>query len=571
VSDRLSPIEARLGLIEQALDDVRRRIDALESRGASHADTAEGAPAAAQAPLPLAQASRPDVSSLVSLVGRTFVVLGGAYLLRALTESGRLPGRGGIVLGLAYAVGWFGAADRASPTRPLSGLFHGLAALVISLPLLWEASAHFGLFSPALTAATLALITSVALGVAWHRRLQSLAAIAVLGSICVSIPLVVVTSRPLPFAAGLVALGAATLWLHDARGWSWLRWPAALAADLVALGLIARSAVVPPLEPRGAVIALLLSLLITYVGSAAWRAFVEHEPLQGAEMAQTASALGIGLLGALTIARGVPGVAQPALASLALAGAAVGYAAAFGLLRRPGAHANFVFFTTLAFALLLIGGGAIVSGPAQLAWCGALALAAAAAAARTAEPQLSLHATGLTLAMAGASGMLSWSATVWFATMAGAPWSPAFPAHLATIVVAAACLAIPPPAGPAAAAPALAVVSRFGLAILLVAGSGGMLVRWLGPLVAGDALDAGVLASMSTAVLAGSALVVALCARIKSRVEFRWLVYPVLAAGGLKLVADDFRHSTPATLFAALAMYGAALILAPRIARRPSG
>ena len=71
------------------------------------------------------------------------------------TESGRLPGRGGVVLGLAYAVAWFGAADRAGVTRPLSGLFHGLAAVVISLPLLWEASAHFRLLSPPASAAML--------------------------------------------------------------------------------------------------------------------------------------------------------------------------------------------------------------------------------------------------------------------------------------------------------------------------------------------------------------------------------------------------------------------------------
>jgi len=49
---------------------------------------------------------------------------------------------------------------------------------------------------------------------------------------------------------------------------------------------------------------------------------------------------------------------------------------------------------------------------------------------------------------------------------------------------------------------------------------------------------------------------------------FAWLVYPVLAAGGVRLVLDDFRHSEPSTLFIALALYGAALAFAPRIASR---
>ena len=91
---------------------------------------------------------------------------------------------------------------------------------------------------------------------------------------------------------------------------------------------------------------------------------------------------------------------------------------------------------------------------------------------------------------------------------------------------------------------------------------------WLGPLVAGEPIDAGVLASVTTVVLAASAVAVAAMSRLLRYVEFRWLVYAVLVAGALKLVVDDFRRSSPATLFAALAVYGVALILAPRILRR---
>jgi hypothetical protein len=36
---------------------------------------------------------------------------------------------------------------------------------------------------------------------------------------------------------------------------------------------------------------------------------------------------------------------------------------------------------------------------------------------------------------------------------------------------------------------------------------------------------------------------------------------------GLKMVAQDFKFSRPATLFIALALYGAALIIAPRLRR----
>ena len=219
--------------------------------------------------------------------------------------------------------------------------------------------------------------------------------------------------------------------------------------------------------------------------------------------------------------------------------------------------------------LLLIGSSASLSGPALVAWHGALAVVAAALALRAFEPQFSLHAAILGFAIAAASGTLVWAADVWFTT---GPWRPLTAATVTTVVVAAACLAIPPTASGAGPdgvrVPFLASVSRFILAVVLLVVSGGIAVWWLAPLIASEPVDAGVFASMTTIVLAASAVAVAAVFRITSWVEFRWLVYPVLVAGGLKLVVDDFRHSTPATLFAALAVYGVVLILAPRLLRR---
>jgi hypothetical protein len=48
------------------------------------------------------------------------------------------------------------------------------------------------------------------------------------------------------------------------------------------------------------------------------------------------------------------------------------------------------------------------------------------------------------------------------------------------------------------------------------------------------------------------------------------LLYPLLAWGAVKLVVEDFSSSAPALLFVALALYGAALIVGPRMARRGS-
>ena len=52
---------------------------------------------------------------------------------------------------------------------------------------------------------------------------------------------------------------------------------------------------------------------------------------------------------------------------------------------------------------------------------------------------------------------------------------------------------------------------------------------------------------------------------------FGYLLYPLLAWGAVKLVIEDFSSSAPALLFVALALYGAALIVGPRMARKSIG
>jgi hypothetical protein len=80
-------------------------------------------------------------------------------------------------------------------------------------------------------------------------------------------------------------------------------------------------------------------------------------------------------------------------------------------------------------------------------------------------------------------------------------------------------------------------------------------------------VDLGALATVRTCVLAIAVLLIAWGARHGRFREWAWLVYPLLVIVGLKMVAQDFKYSRPATLFIALALYGIALIVAPRLRR----
>ncbi|MDL2718344.1 MAG: hypothetical protein PT977_11350, partial [Acidobacteriota bacterium] len=105
-------LENRVALLEGALRDVRARLAAVEAGRAAPQAVAMAA-ASAQAPPPKAREEAEEgapVANALTLAGRSFLVLGGAFLLRAITEGGRLPVFVGALLGLAYALLWIGAA-----------------------------------------------------------------------------------------------------------------------------------------------------------------------------------------------------------------------------------------------------------------------------------------------------------------------------------------------------------------------------------------------------------------------------------------------------------------------------
>jgi hypothetical protein len=145
------------------------------------------------------------------------------------------------------------------------------------------------------------------------------------------------------------------------------------------------------------------------------------------------------------------------------------------------------------------------------------------------------------------------------------------PIAVAVLLGAAACWAIP--MSPAAASSSIGRMPRLAIAIVLVWSAAGWLVDLVAaalPHPANLGIDAGALATVRTGVLAAAALALAWAGRSERFRESGWLLYPVLAAGGLKLLVEDLPRSRPATLFIALAAYGGALIIAPRLARSRS-
>jgi hypothetical protein len=554
MDDRLSRLEATVHRLEA-------RLAALEHERGTYV-SAE--PAADEESGARPRIARDEFVTVLSYVGRTLVALGGAYLLRALTDSAILPQAAGIAVGLAYALSWLVLADRAGRT-PLNAAFHGLVFAIIAFPLLWEATVRFRFLGPEATAAALTFVTAVAFGVAIRQRLQALAWIVLGAVLPISLALIASTAVVVPFAVFLVLLGVATLWLGYSLNWIWLRWPVALVADVVVYALTLRVSNGAWAESPLRVLGVQMLLLNGYLASIAVRTLFRARDVIGFEIVQTIAVLAAGFGGAVYVAQATgSGLATLALVNLAFGAGCYGVAFAF-IARRQGLHRNFHFYTALGLIMILVSSRLLLGDAALAAVCAALALVSTWGARQVDRVSLAIHGAIYVIVAAAVSGLLT-SAGYALVGSAGSAWNPlSTPAALA-LVTSAACWALP-----AADDRPYARLPRLVIAIVFVWSAGGSLVAVLTPVVSGvpgAGADAGVVATVRTTVLAAAAVSLAWLARYRRFRESTWLLYPVLVAGGLKLLAEDLPRSRPSTLFIAFALYGGALIAAPRLVHR---
>jgi hypothetical protein len=577
VEDRTARLESAVEDLQATVLALQQRLDALEARGPGEAPAA--ADSAAQglaetrsgAAATRARAKDPhDPIAILSLVGRLLLVLAGGFFLRAMTDAGALAVPVGIALAFAYAAVWLFMSDRAGGRAQVpNALFHALAAALVAFPLLVEATTRFKVLSGPASAGVLSLLSAGLLFVAWRRRLRAAAWIAVVGALPASAAILVQTGVVAPFALYLVGLGLATLWLSYSTGWWGSRWPAALAADVAVAAVTLRAFAPEHHDAPGVAVLLQALLLLGYFGSIAVRTLARGHGVSRFEVVQTAAALSVSLGGGVFMARATGAVPAAIGVAAVFVGAAC-YGAAVALVdRREGSAPNFYFYTTLALVLVLAGFGIAVDA----AWSGAVfalfGVLAVALWSRFGRLFMLLHGAVYIVAAAVVTGSLGYCART---LVAGAEGTWAMPDGVMLAVLVASALS----AGFAATRATsggdeLAIGTRFVVTLVFVWIAVGSATGYVAPFVGGLAdgsVDPGVLATVRTGVLSAATLAIAW---IGGRARFRewgWLVYPLLVGIGLKLLTQDFKHSRPATLFVALALYGVALIVAPRLRRR---
>lgn len=565
MDDRVVRLESKVALLTDQMMSLEQRLALVEQRAAAAMASGVGRAIESPGQRSVAEFPKGGVQQLLALAGRTLVVLGGAYLLRALTESNLLTASAGVGLGILYGVPWLLLASRAAARgAEFDAFVHALTAALIGYPLVWEATLRFSVVSPAQGAALLGVLTASGLALAWTRELESLAWVAMLGTAISAVGLAIGTGAWTPYTVLAIGVGIATLWLGYTRDWTILRWPAAAIANTMLLIVTGRA--LASGDVNEALIVQLL-MLAGYLGSFAIRTLLIGRRIIPFEVVQSIGVLVVAYGGAIALTRSTGSNMAVGVTSLALA--AAGYVVAFSFVDRRRPVRNFFFYAVLAQLFALVGIALSVGGDVGAVAYSCAALLTAALARHTGRLVLLLQAGVYATAATLASGLMAQAALAMLI-------SPTTDSGAISVSQILALLAI----GSVTFVRIRPSIETWGIfesilyaalmAFLTCAATGTVIGLSVAVLPLGDNVAGSLLTTVRTIVFVIATLSLAIAARVGGGREAAWLVYPMLLLTGAKVVFVDFPQGRPQTLFAALAFYGVALIVAPRLLRRGS-
>lgn len=489
-------LETRIARLEAAVAVLQARLP--EKRSEPH-----------PAPAPLVK-SLPQEDVLRRL-GRSVLIVGGAYVLRALTETAVISEMTGVLLGLLYALFWIWRNQSATAT-------------VIAGALIWEATARFEILN-ASAAAALALIVALTLMLHALRERsvrEAMLAAAMVGVTCIGVA--VMTQDVVPPLLAIAAAGVALSWVTI-----FLDTPPLVtlglgfATDMLAL-------VTAVLAPRGVVPALLAVVVMWIATPLVLRLLKRERDVRWPELVQAAAVVFFGLGAAVWVTR------SPVVIATCFA---IGIAAYGAVFARASADRG-----TVATALAAGGAIAIAYGtfgtllPSMLA--------------------LTWGAIGFATAVAG--GRWKWDAM----NVQSALWA------VASLIAAGMAQPLPLVAVCALALLSLWWGSREAhacrLALLAVVTSSAFLITMSVALRFMEAPGT-IAVTRSLLIALAAVLLYALTPLVP---EAKTIARALLVIGGIKLIVEDLRVSPAMLIVIALAAYGGALSFAASRRSTPS-
>ncbi len=577
MAQAIGRIPSDVELLSERVRELERRVSALEGEPAS-ASPAPPTPAPATPDSFALRRPRPPETwrgfpapnasaGVLPVFGKAVLGIAGAYLLRAVAESGTLPKLALLVVAIVYAGLWLVWAVRTHANNEFASVTYAITAAVILSPLLWESTVRFQALSPVFTAAVLVALVVLALALAWRQNLQVIPWVATVAAVATALAIMIATRDLVPFTVGLLAIATATEATVCLGRRLTVRAVPAIAADFAVWLLVylmtSPEGVPSEYRPIGApvITALCLALLAIYGGSIGLRSFGLRHQLTMFEIGQGVVAFVLATFGTL---RASPGSAA-ALGGFFLLAAAVFYWGALSRFVGDAHNRNRRVCATYAVALLLAGNLLLFPVSFQVPFLSLAAVTAAFLYVRTSKLSLGMHVSFYLLAAAILSGLLNVAGNALAGTVPSAleagPWVVAISAGL--------CYAIGLRASPDQKTGQWKPRMLWVIPCVLVAGVAAALAVMVGVRLgsASWGLNASRLSVVRTLVTCSIALILGFGGSRLKRAELLWVAYLFIAFGTLKLLFEDLRFGNATSLVASLLFYGLILILIPWLTR----
>jgi hypothetical protein len=574
----MDDLDAVAGLTAR-IENLEQRVSALEHP----CETAAPIPAETATPAPLQPTAETFPFALTGsafpVLGRAMLGIAGAYVLRAVAESGSFPKLAVVILALGYAAMWLVWAARVPAEAHFARTVYATTAALILAPMLWELTLRFEVLPSSATAGVLSVFVVSAYALAWKRTLTSVVWVVNVAAVLTSLALLIATRDLVPFTSALLIVALASEAAAGRNRWLRLRPLVATAADLgiwILLYIYSRPEGIPSdykNVARLVLLALGCLLFLVYGASIVFRTTRLRQKISVFEIGQTVIAFLLAASGVLRFgaSAGVPG-AGVMLGVICWLLSATCYAAAYAYfghcLEGIPEQRNYHVYAAWSAALFLAG-SFLCLPPMRLTLClSVAAIVATLLGVRASRLTFEFHGLAYLAAAAYASGLLDYAGRALAGTF------PAVPGWIVWIVA-------------ASAVSCYAVGGRFRterwnqqllqllLAILAVAAAITFLVSLLVWLAAiGMTTGASQVAVIRTLITCLVALALAFIGSRWQRRELVWIAYGTLALITAKLLFEDLQHGYPGSTAVSIFLYAVALILVPRMARvgrRPTG
>lgn len=552
LGDRLRDLESRIASLESFV--LTQHLPQAEARPSP--TTFVGRRAAPRRGLPELESS----ARAFPIIGKAVLGFAGAFLLRALAESGSVPRLPVLTIAILYACFWMIWSARSSDR--FASVTYAVTSTLILSPMLWEATVRFQSMPATASASILVAFIVLTLVLASRHDLQVIPWIATLASASTAVALIVGTRELIPLTLALLAIAAAVETSACLGHELTFRVIPAIAADFTLwLSLYILGSENVPQGYRSVapstLIAVCALLPAIYGIGVTFRMFVQRHRISIFEIAQLAASFGLAAFG---IMRASHKAAAPALGVLFLLLAGISY---WGTLSRFAAEShtrNRRVSATWAGALLVAGAFLLLPDNFQIPFLCAAALLTAVLYTRTAKLSLGLHASFYLAAALSVSSLPSY---VWNSLAGTVPASPDWRAW--TVALSAAlCYAVESRKEMDQGRRRLLWLVPAGIAAFTIAG---WAVAATVRIASGQIeLAASHLSMIRTVVICLLALVLGIASR-RRHLELRWIAYAAVALGTLKLILEDLRFGNPASLMVSFVFYGLILILLPRMTR----